>query len=90
MDACVSGDVLIPYASASLREVFYKALRGVPAPGKSYYEERSYYEHLEEYYQNDKNPPKNITEKLKILSSGSDQDTFTFYAGVPATYHKFM
>ena len=90
MDACVSGDVLIPYASASLREVFYHALRGVPAPDQAGGAEKSYYEHLEEYYQNDEHPPNNITEKLKILSSGSDQDTFTFYAGVPATYHKFM
>ena len=96
LDACVSGDVLVPYASASMKEVFYNAIRGVPAPssdavGRTKRETRmSYYEYLEDYYSKSNDPPVNITEKLKILPSGSDQDAFAYIAGIPSTYHKFM
>jgi len=83
VDICVSGDILKPYASASLKSVFLEAIKGVPSTLDS---SKTYYEFLKEYHKDD---GENVEDQIKILGSGSDHATFAYYAGVPALYYSF-
>ena len=63
VDICVAGDILSPSASPALKSVFLDAIRAVPA---SRDESKSYYEFMQEYYNNDtENPTTNVEEKIK-------------------------
>eukprot|EP00091_Calanus_sinicus_P017910 TRINITY_DN3908_c0_g1_i2.p1 TRINITY_DN3908_c0_g1~~TRINITY_DN3908_c0_g1_i2.p1 ORF type:complete len:276 (-),score=51.92 TRINITY_DN3908_c0_g1_i2:128-955(-) len=63
-DICVSGDILNPSASPSLKSVFVEAIKSVPSTKDS---SKSYYEFLKEYYENGETPVDNIEDKLKYL-----------------------
>ena len=77
----MSGDILNPKASPSLKSVFVEAIKNVPSTKDS---SKSYYDFLKEYYKNDETPVDNIEDKINILGSGSDHAPFAFYAGVPS------
>ena len=82
MDICVSGDFLAGFASTLLKEVFKNAMRSTEKDGQSYYD------YLQAYYQSE-SPPKDLADTIGALGSGSDQDSFAFFAGVPSTFHFF-
>ena len=82
----MSGDILNPKASPSLKSVFVEAIKNVPSTKDS---SKSYYEFLKEYYKNDETPVDNIEDKINILGSGSDHAPFAYYAGVPSLDYYF-
>ena len=82
----MSGDILNPKASPSLKSVFVEAIKNVPSTEDS---SRSYYEFLKEYYMNDVTHVDNIEDKINILGSGSDHAPFAYYAGVPSLDYYF-
>ena len=82
----MSGDILNPKASPSLKSVFVEAIKNVPSTKDS---SKSYYDFLKEYYKNDETPVDNIEDKINILGSGSDHAPFAYYAGVPSLDYFF-
>ena len=82
----MSGDILHPSASPSLKSVFVEAIKNVPSTKDS---SKSYYDFLKEYYKNDETPVDNIEDKINILGSGSDHSPFAYYAGVPSLDYYF-
>ena len=80
LDICASGDILSAAASPLMRGVFFNSLKDV----KHSHEDQSYYDFLQQYLKTS-DPPKNITDAIGILGSGSDMDAFAFFAGVPST-----
>lgn len=87
VDICIIGDILSPKASPILKDVFLDAIKAIPStldPGKTYYQ------FLTDWLaRGEKTKDTTVEEYVKILGSGSDHASFSFYAGVPALYFSF-
>ena len=87
VDSCVKGDLVVPNASPILKDVILAALHAVPSvmdPGLSYYESLSAW-----LARDPESQGSSVEDSVRILGSGSDHDTFAFYAGVPALFYQF-
>ena len=81
IDLCVAGDILSPYTSPSMKPFMLNAMKSVKAAEN---EEKSIFEFLQDYYDKD-----DLSDKIKILGSGSDHTAFAFYAGVPSIFYLY-
>lgn len=87
LDTCVAGDIIDPWVSPLLKDVFIQALQKVKNPDDS--TDRSMYDFLEQYIKKGDKPLNKFKDYVRTLGSGSDHAGFSFYAGIPSFYFKF-
>ena len=86
IDTCISGDILSPSATPSLKSVFMNTLEGIPSNKSGV----SYASFLKDYYSKAEEGEKRLRDRIGNVGAGSDQAAFAFYAGIPSTDHVFV
>ena len=82
------GPIIDPDASPILKDVFLEAMRAVPSPVDP---NKSYHEFIQNWLvEENKTGKNNVEEFVETLGSGSDHESFAFYAGVPSLFFSFM
>ena len=83
----MEGDIFQAAASPSLKSVVVEALKNIPY---TTVESKSYYEFLKNYYDDaDDDSNNTVEDRIGLLGSGSDHNTFVFYAGIPSLIYGF-